>query len=127
MNKMILHFRNCCLEAGMSPDEYFVFGRGCMRCDGRYHARNTGYRADSVKYIVQYCEDKKVFLAWNLRIKPKRIKFSVRSDFDYDVARGGIGRIGKHVEYPGWNEEDVLVFNQDSVQQFLSEYVKEGC
>lgn len=122
--------RKRCKVLGISVNNVLILGRGSSRHkDGRYQlsvSRNK-QKKSGLKFAVQYCKDLKVFIAWELQrpAVPIREKYTVKAVDIENNLRNKIERVGKYIEYSGWNEENVLVFNLNLVDEFLIEYVKE--
>ena len=120
--------REGCKKLGISVNEVLILGRGSSRHkNGRYQlsVSTNRQREAGLKYAVQYCKDLDVFVAWNLQRpeNPRREKYTIKAVDVEDTVGNKIGQVKKHIEYSGWNEENVLVFQENMVDEFLIKYV----
>lgn len=121
--------RELCRKYDITYNNVLILGRGSSRQkNGRYQLNVSKNKQEKheLKYAVQYCKDLKAFVAWNLQRPgiPIRTKYSVKAIDVEDNLKNGIEHIKKHIEYSGWNEEDVLVFRPELIDEFLKKYVK---
>ena len=120
--------REACKKLEITADDVLILGGGSSRINGYYRQSISSDKLKKLglKFAVQYCKDLKVFIAWNLQRSelPTRTKLSVKAVDVENNLGDGIGLIGKHVEYSGWNEENVLVFKPNLIEDFLIKYVK---
>ena len=121
--------KEACKKLKISVDDVLVLGKGSSRHkDGHYGLRTSSdkVKKPGVKFAVQYCKDLGVFIAWNLQRTgvPTRTSLSVKAIDVENSIRDSIDFVKKNIEYSGWNEENVLVFKPDQIENFLINYVK---
>ena len=118
-------FRAECKKQNIDADKVFLIGRGSKNIGGRYRQSvGIGSQLESHLYVVQFCKDIQVFVAWSLKnIKCNREKYSVKREKLVDIDDSEIHIINKHVEYSGWGDENVIAFKKDAIPQFLQKYV----
>lgn len=119
-------FRKACEEKGIDTKETLILGRGCNPTKGnRYYLRiSTGKVTKNTLYVVQFCKDIDLFIAWyvhrnDIGRQRKRIIYSVARGPLQDIS-SGLNYIIKNIEYSGWNEESVTAFRAEDIDLFLT-------
>lgn len=120
-------FRVECERLNIVADDILILGRGSSRTkDNRYEQSvGIGKVRERHLYVVQFCKDIEVFVAWNLKkpMLPKRNIFSVKSEELVEIDDEAIHRITKDVEHSGWQKEDVLAFRKTAISDFVKRYI----
>ena len=101
-----------------------MIGRGSKGYKGRYQQSvEIGRQLESHLYVVQFCKDIQVFVAWSLKNIKRREKYSVMRKELVDIDDSENHIVNKGVEYRSWREEKVIAFTMDAIPQFLQKYV----
>ena len=102
----------------------FKYGRGSSRNDSRYKLTIKTDILPFHMYAIQYCNDCHRYIAWRINRNdiPQREVYTVKADGVLESLNSDIIEIGKAVEFSGWNEEDVISFNEDGIDMFLKKY-----
>ena len=117
---MIEYFKDKCLELGIDPNDCFVFGRGSKKnSKGRFQMQVDSRRIINRMYAIQFCKDREMYIAWNLKRAKIRREYSLDANSIPEPYMGGVIAIGKNVEFSGWNYENVFVFDKEAVGDFL--------
>ena len=118
----IQYLKNCCEKLGIDYNYNFILGRGKMHSRTQYvfDCRNRKI-LDSTTYAIKYFEIPDIYIAWKINIdgRPKVRKFTITKDkIDNHISLPYFTVI-KNVEYSGWKEETVHVFNPEGIENFL--------
>ena len=117
-------FRIECKKQDIEADKVFLIGRGSQDYKGRYRQSvGIGSQLESQLYVVQFCKDIHVFVAWSLKNIKRREVYSVMKKDLVDIDDSEIHIINKDVEYRSWREEKVIAFKVDAIPKFLQKYV----
>lgn len=116
-------FRKACEEKGIDTKETLILGRGCKHTkENRYYLRiSTGKVTKNTLYVVQFCKDIDLFIAWYVHRNDigRRTIYSVAGEPLINIG-SGLNYINKNVEYSGWNEESVTAFRAEDIDVFLT-------
>lgn len=119
------HFIDCCDKLGLDYNALFQLGENNAAAKDRLkHSFSPHTRKETQLFAVCYFVREGLFLAWSLK-EPKAKKKEVFSMKRFDIKRplnGTISAVEKAIEYHGWAEENVLVFEPDAVELFLKKY-----
>lgn len=115
-------FEKCCLECGIDCKAHFQLGHSTQLAKGRFsHTFSELTRVESMDYAVCYMNQYNLYIAWSLR-EPKASRkrtFSLKqTDFVFKSPEQ-ILLFRKSIEYSGWNEEDVYIFQPEGVKKFI--------
>lgn len=116
--------RTQCEKMEINSDELLVLGKGSKCTKGRYRMSITKKENKKLLYAVQYCKERKIYVAWDLKREgiPIRTVYSIRSQaLDVVEDDGRIYYIKKYIEYSGWNEENVIAFYESGISTFINE------
>lgn len=117
-----IHFKECCKKLGLNCDELFQLGqsRAVVR-DRLTYRRSYLTRKDTHLFVVCYFANEGVYIAWNLKEEKGRKKttFSIKRSAAEIPFQGTVHSVAKSIEYSGWDEETVFVFEPDAVETFL--------
>lgn len=119
-------FKQICQEHKIDPDKLFQFGKGTHgpTKNGLYQVcANCKQRKDSQLYVVQYCCDINLFIAWNLKEGKKGTSvFSVDAS-KLAPGKEPISKIIKNAEYKGRGIRTITYFRPEYIAKFLQTYV----
>lgn len=117
-------FREECKKMNIDAKKVLLIGRGSKSYNGRYQQSvGIGSQLESHLYVVQFCKDIHVFVAWSLKNIKRREVYSVMKKDLVDIDDSEIHIINKGVEYRSWREEKVIAFKLDAIPKFLQKYV----
>lgn len=113
--------REWCEQYGKDYSQFIVgYGRTSVRSKKRYEfdldSRIYSLDTTNVKFVVKYFEDDKVYIVWVF--KRKKEVYSVDC-FKADNAFITNGKVTKNIEYSGWGEEEVLIFDEEKMENFI--------
>lgn len=117
----IKHLQESFRKQGISIEK-ITFGRGTKGPQNNHYILTTSksYSNKEKEYVIQYCKDIKRYLAWKYGDK-QRTKFTVKADDVHDrLLINNFGYVTKPIEYSGWEEEDVAIFDSESIEWFIS-------
>lgn len=120
------YFREVCKQNGVDCDTFFKIG-------SQNTVNNSGYvyrcphlnRKDTQLFAVNYLKALDVYIAWDLNSYKAKTKdvFRVLKSKVTPIIAGEVLLIDKAVEYSGWNEETVYVFDRTAIELFIKKYV----
>jgi hypothetical protein len=123
-------FRDCCEKLSLDCDTLFILGEGNPNNPDRFEFKcSPSRRKPTQRFAVKFFTGEQVFVAWDLR-EPKaakKSKFSLSKAKLKGIQKDMICVPSKHIEYSGWNEENVYVFPKEAVEMFLRSYISPFC
>lgn len=124
----IPYLKSYCREKRLKPDEIFQLGHGTKGpYEGRYKVTVDRHkRKESQLYIIQYCKDVGVFIAWDMKTgKPLTGFPSLGQEKVEEYLAGHIHSVLKFIGHVGedYSQEVVLLFREENIPEFFEKYV----
>ena len=117
------YFQKCCDQIGLSIEDTFVVGvTKKLQVDRYEHHFDHQKRKESQQFVVLYVKEGDFYIAWDLNAKKAKTRddFSVSAESLRFLEHGQTFTTLKSVEYSGWGQETVYVFDRSGVLEFLN-------